>query len=67
VAIAWTDFDADGRASFLNQLGCDANMRSRAMGWALWKAMMTAVTCTKKGAPDWHRSMKTIQNVLDTA
>lgn len=38
-AMAWTYFDAPGRARFLRDL--EAGLVKRARGWALWKAMIT--------------------------
>ncbi len=67
LAFAWTDLDTDARACFLSEVGSDANMTSRAMGWALWKALITAVDCVDRDAQSWQRSMKTIRNVLRVA
>lgn len=64
LAFAWTDFDKDARECFLNEIGSDANMTSRAVGWALWKALITADACVGRDEERWHRSLKTISNIL---
>ena len=38
-AMAWTFFNSQGREVFLK--GLSQAMRNRAMGWALWKALIT--------------------------
>jgi aminoglycoside phosphotransferase (APT) family kinase protein len=38
--MAWTFFDKESRKVFFNTLGCDKNTKDRAMGWALWKALI---------------------------
>lgn len=40
-AIAWTFLDVDSRNAFFQELECDEDTRSRARGWALWKALIT--------------------------
>ena len=67
LAFAWTDLDTDARECFLSEVGSESNMTSRAMGWALWKALITAVDCVDRDAQTWQRSMKTISNVLRVA
>ncbi len=67
LAFAWTDLDTDARECFLSEIGSDANMTFRAMGWSLWKALITAVDCVDRDAQSWQRSMKTIRNVLRVA
>jgi aminoglycoside phosphotransferase (APT) family kinase protein len=67
LAFAWMDLETDARECFLGEVGSDANMTSRALGWALWKALITAVDCVDRDAQSWHRSMKTIRNVLQVA
>ena len=37
--MAWTFFDSQSRKVFLK--GLSQEMRNRAMGWALWKALIT--------------------------
>lgn len=39
--MAWTFFDEESRKVFFNTLECDKNTKDRAMGWALWKALIS--------------------------
>jgi aminoglycoside phosphotransferase (APT) family kinase protein len=39
-AIAWTFFDAGGRAAFKARLAPDPGLWARAKGWTLWKALI---------------------------
>src|SRR5699024_7353573 len=38
---AWTFFDSESRAIFMNQLELNESTWKRAKGWALWKALIT--------------------------
>ncbi|WP_042351372.1 aminoglycoside phosphotransferase APH(3') [Bacillus massiliigorillae] len=38
--MAWTFFEKNSRKVFFDTLHCDDNTRNRAMGWALWKALI---------------------------
>ncbi|MGC6769662.1 aminoglycoside phosphotransferase family protein [Enterococcus sp. LJL51] len=40
-AMSWSFFDQPSRELFLKTLPCDEGTRLRAMGWALWKAIIT--------------------------
>lgn len=41
LVLAWTFLDPGSRRTCLQQLEVDAGTRTRARGWALWKALMT--------------------------
>jgi aminoglycoside phosphotransferase (APT) family kinase protein len=41
--IAWTDFDAVGRAAFRRPPTINDDAWARGRGWALWKALVTLV------------------------
>jgi aminoglycoside phosphotransferase (APT) family kinase protein len=43
LVMAWTFFDDDSRAVFLEHMNVDEDMINRARGWALWKALITYV------------------------
>jgi aminoglycoside phosphotransferase (APT) family kinase protein len=42
LVIAWTPFVGDSRNAFRSAVGLDEATWSRARGWALWKALITA-------------------------
>ncbi|MFM7187048.1 MAG: aminoglycoside phosphotransferase family protein [Armatimonadota bacterium] len=67
LAFAWTDLQPAARERFLSDVGSGDEMTSRAMGWALWKALIVAADCADRSSPSWHRSMKTIHRVLANA
>lgn len=41
LAMAWTFFDANSRAIFMEKMVLDEDTWNRARGWALWKALIT--------------------------
>jgi aminoglycoside phosphotransferase (APT) family kinase protein len=42
LVIAWTEFSGESREAFRTALSLDDDTWSRARGWALWKALITA-------------------------
>ncbi len=42
LVIAWTEFSGESRETFRTALSLDDDTWSRARGWALWKALITA-------------------------
>ena len=64
LAIAWTYFDADARASFLGKLAVDEPTRSRARGWALWKAVIVEGGRVQTNEVEKKAAARTINQVL---
>ena len=61
--MAWTYFESDSKRVFLEELQCDTNMKNRAMGWALWKALITYDLTNPYGnKSQWAK--KTIENIF---
>ena len=61
--MAWTYFDKSSKDIFLEELQCDINMKNRAMGWALWKALITFDLANPNGKKSqWAK--KCIENIF---
>jgi aminoglycoside phosphotransferase (APT) family kinase protein len=51
LAIAWTLFDQDSRAAFIEVLGADPAAVTRGQGWALWKSLAGYAGAVRSGNP----------------
>lgn len=63
-AIAWTFFYGDSRKAYQSILPADDATWARGRGWALWKALITAVHGGPAGPQERTRSMRVIDGVL---
>jgi aminoglycoside phosphotransferase (APT) family kinase protein len=63
-AIAWTFFSGDSRRAYRSLLPADDGTWARGRGWALWKALITAVQAGRKRPQERARSMAVIDAVL---
>jgi aminoglycoside phosphotransferase (APT) family kinase protein len=64
LAIAWTYFRGEDRATFLNQVAVDSGTRQRGCAWALWKAAIVAAGLVRTNAVEGQVAWKTIGEIL---
>lgn len=61
--MAWTFFNKESRNVFLESVNCDKNTKDRAMGWALWKALITYDEANKTSESS-NFAKETIEEIL---
>jgi aminoglycoside phosphotransferase (APT) family kinase protein len=64
LAIAWTYFRGEDRATFLNQVAVDSGTRQRGCAWALWKAAIVAAGLVRTNAAEGQVAWQTIGEIL---
>ncbi len=66
LAVAWTLLSGDARAAFRDRLAVDDASWARGRGWALWKALATAMYTHEdpEDAADFARAMRVVEEIL---
>ena len=66
LAIAWTLLTGDARAAFRDRLAVDDASWARGRGWALWKALATAMYTQEdpEDAADFASAMRVVDEIL---
>jgi aminoglycoside phosphotransferase (APT) family kinase protein len=64
LVIAWTMFSGDSRRAFREGVGQDEGVWARARGWALWKALLVAASCTDADRERAAANLRVVGEVL---
>ncbi|MCU6378515.1 aminoglycoside phosphotransferase family protein [Morganella morganii] len=67
LVIAWTFFDRESRDVFFERLRCDAGTRARAMGWALWKALIVSAAPQNTNVTEAGQAARTLEQIIADA
>jgi aminoglycoside phosphotransferase (APT) family kinase protein len=64
LAIAWTVFNGQSRATFRNAMGLDDETWARGRGWVLWKALIVAAKLTETNAIEYEDPWRVLKLAL---
>jgi aminoglycoside phosphotransferase (APT) family kinase protein len=65
LVIAWTFFKTESRKIFKKALCLDQETWNRAMGWAVWKALITLLSIQDKNSPKAMKQLYVINEILN--
>lgn len=67
LVIARTFFDRESRNIFFKRLQCDTGTRTRAMAWALWKALIVSAAPQNTNVTEAGQAARTLEQIIADA